>query len=259
MSTLSLTEAMFQDYVLGGGGRIAAEVAGADDAFRKARLDIYRDAYRLRLVEVLASDYAALKAQCGEAFDAMAEEYLAAHPSVHRNVRWFGAGLADFLRKHPRHSSQPLLADLAAFEWALGLAFDAPDEATVTFDEVAGVSPEHWPDLRFDTHASLQVLKLGTGSVAAWNAFHAGESHASVADAGTAVDWAIWRKALSPYFRSLEKDEAWALAAVRQGSGFGELCAGLCDWVAEADAAPRAARMLRGWVEEGWISALRLS
>ena len=258
MSSLSLTEAMFQDYVLGTDARIVGEVAGADDDFRKVRLDIYRAAYRLRLVEVLGSDYAVLKSHCGDTFEAIAEEYLAAHPSTHRNVRWFGAGMAMFLRQHPRHGGQPLLADLAAFEWALGLAFDAADLAAVTFDQVAGVAPEQWPELRFAAHPSLQVLTLRTAAIAVWNAANSGESGEAPQE-NSAVDWAIWRKGHSPHFRSLETDEAWALAALREDCPFGEICAGLCDWVAEADAAPSAAQLLRGWVEEGWIASLRTS
>ncbi len=35
---------------------------------------------------------------------------------------------------------------------------------------------------------------------------------------------------------------------------FGEICAGLCEWVDEAQAPARAAGMLRAWVDEGWIA-----
>ena len=38
-----------------------------------------------------------LKAYIGdEIFDAIARDYIDAHPSVFRNVRWFGGHLADF-------------------------------------------------------------------------------------------------------------------------------------------------------------------
>ena len=39
-------------------------------------------------------------------------------------------------------------------------------------------------------------------------------------------------------------------------ASFGEICAGLCERVAEEEAAARAAGMLRGWVEAGWIAEL---
>ena len=68
--------------------------------------------------------------------------------------------------------------------------------------------------------------------------------------------WAIWRKQFSPYFRSLETDEAWALDAMVNHLNFGEICAGLCHWLPDEQAAPRAATLLRGWVDEGWIASL---
>jgi len=51
-------------------------------------------------------------------------------------------------------------------------------------------------------------------------------------------------------------DEAWALDAMMKHLSFGEICAGLCQWLAEDQAAPRAAALLRGWVDEGWIAAV---
>ena len=117
MSALTGTQAGFQAYVLAGDAAIVTDIAGADDAFRRTRLDIYYNAYRLRLAEVLATDYEILKAYIGDGiFDAIGRDYIAAHPSVFRNVRWFGGHLADFLRDEPRYAGQPILADLARFD-----------------------------------------------------------------------------------------------------------------------------------------------
>ena len=257
MSSLPLTESAFQDYVLGAESPIAGEIAGGNDEFRRIRLDIYRDAYRLRLIEVLGNDYPVLKAHAGdERFDAIATAYIAAHPSAFRNVRWFGGEMPGFLRRQPGHVDRPVFADLALFEWTLGLAFDAPDQDAVDFAAVASVAPADWPGLRFRAHASLQVIELGTNAVAIWKTIDGDGQDITAEAVSEPVAWAIWRKALSPYFRSLAPDEAWALASLRDGASFGEICAGLCEWVAENEAAPRAAQLLRGWVDEGWIAGL---
>jgi hypothetical protein len=257
MSSLLRIESGFQDYVLGTDAGIAAEIDGGDEDFRRSRLDIYRDAYRLRLTEVLGSDYPALRSHAGgEWFEAMAAGYIAAHPSVFRNVRWFGAAVPGFLREQPGHPDRPVLADLAQFEWTLGLAFDSPDQDATDFADVAAITPDAWPDLRFEVHGSLQTLELRTNAVAIWKAIVAGGPAVAAEPLAETVVWAIWRKALSPFFRSLAADEAWALSAMRDGRNFGEICAGLCDWVPEDEAAPRAAQLLRGWVDEGWIAGL---
>ena len=257
MSPLSSTQAGFQAYVLAGDGAIVAEIAGADDAFRRARLDIYYHAYRLRLAEALATDYAILKTYVGdELFDAIVQDYIEAHPSAFRNVRWFGGRVADFLHKAPRFAEQPILADLARFEWTLGLAFDAADTVALQFEDVAAVPPDAWAGLRLAPHPALHIVELRTNAVAIWNELKNADRGLAPETLPEPVRWVIWRKHLSPYFRSLEADEAWALEAMMSHLTFGEICAGLCQWLSEDQAAPRAAALLRGWVDEGWIAAV---
>lgn len=257
MSALTGAQASFQAYVLAGDGGIVAEIAGADDTYRRTRLDIYYNAYRLRLAEALATDYAILKTYIGdEIFDAIVRDYIDAHPSVFRNVRWFGGQLADFLRAEPRYAGQPILTDLARFEWTLGLAFDAADTAALQFEDVAAVPPEAWASLRLTPHPALHVVELRTNAVAVWNALKNEDRGIAPENLAEPLRWAIWRKQLSPYFRSLETSEAWALVAVRNHVSFGDICAGLCQWLPEEQAAPRAAALLRGWVDEGWIASL---
>jgi hypothetical protein len=257
MSALSGTQAGFQAYVLAGDGAIVAEIAGVDDAFRRARLGIYYNAYRLRLAEALATDYEILKTYAGDGiFDAIVRDYIDAHPSVFRNLRWFGGHLADFLRDEPRYAGQPILGDLARFEWTLGLAFDAADAAALRFEDVAAVPPEAWAGLRLTPHPALHVVDLRTNAVAVWSGLKNANHGIAPESLPEPLRWAIWRKQLSPYFRSLDADEAWALDALRNRLSFGEICAGLCQWLPEEQAAPRAAALLRGWVDEGWIAAL---
>jgi hypothetical protein len=257
MSALIDTQARFQAYVLAGDGAIVTDIAGADDAFRRTRLDIYYTAYRLRLAEALASDYEILKAYIGdEVFDAIVGDYIDAHPSVFRNVRWFGGRLADFLHDEPRYAGQPILADLARFEWTLGLAFDAADTASLRFEDLAAVPAEAWTELRLTPHPAIHVIELQTNAVTIWNELKNADNGIAPESLPDPLRWAIWRKQLSPYFRSLETDEAWALDAMRNHLCFGEICAGLCQWLPEEQAAPRAAALLRGWVDEGWIASL---
>jgi hypothetical protein len=71
-------------------------------ADRLTLLGVHRDAYSLRLIEVLTDDFPGLMAMCGQAdFDHVARAYIAAHPSHHPSVRWFGLRLADFMAATP--------------------------------------------------------------------------------------------------------------------------------------------------------------
>src|SRR5205814_9105634 len=85
----------FQDYLLASSESFAAAVRDTKKADRTTLLDVYRDGYALRLVEVLTNDYPGLMAMAGPAdFDHLARAYIAAHPSRYASVRWFGQHLA---------------------------------------------------------------------------------------------------------------------------------------------------------------------
>lgn len=219
------------------------------------RLAIYADGYRLRLIEALETDYAAVKAAAGhKRFEQLARGFIAIHPSRHPNLRWYGAGFAAFLREAlPR---RPVLAELAEFEWAIGLAFDAADAPVVTIEDLARVSPELWPMLSFTLHPAVQRLTLQTNAPALWAAVDQGRT-LRARRAGTARTWAVWRRELMPRYRMLPADEAWALAAVARGRNFAQLCAGLCRWVPEEQAPMRAASLLKTWVVEGMVRAVQ--
>jgi Putative DNA-binding domain len=256
MSPLALTQRDFQEFVMGNSAAIDAQIVGNRD-FRQVRLGIYYDAYRLRLTEALSKDYEALCACLGtEAFNRMADKYLSAFPSTFRNLRWFGGRLADFLASDPAYRDEPVLAELARLEWAMGLAFDAPDDASLAFEDMATIAPEAWSELRFELHPSVQVLALRSNAVAIWHAVN-DETGEEVApryeDAPTR--YIVWRRELASYFRSCDAAEAWAIEAVREGKSFAEICAGLCEWVTEDAAPARVAGYLREWVDEGWIRA----
>ena len=260
MNPLALTEARFQDNVLTGNPAIDNEIEGVSEQFRNTRLGIYRDAYRLRLMEVLGTDYEVLRKYLGDKlFQSLAEDYIADYPSTFRNVRWFGGKLEEFLRSSSRYVRHPELAELAHFEWSLGRAFDAQDTEVVPFEEVAAVTPQAWAELRFIPHPALHVLTLQTNAVAIWKAVGNDDHSIEAENYLEPVAWAVWRDEHSPCFRSMKFDEAWALSAMMSQASFGELCAGLCDWVAEKDAAARAAGLLRGWVDAGWIARLQIA
>ena len=260
MNSLRQTQSEFQRYVLRGEGGIAGEIAGPDDEFRRIRLDVYYDAYRLRLVEVLGSDFETLRSFAGEEkFEAIARAYLDAHPSTFRNVRWFGGRLAGFLREHAHYRAEPALAELAEFEWTLGLAFDAPDEPVLAFDDLAGLPADAWAGVGFRPHPSLHTLELRWNIPAIWNAIERKETLPAPIETAEAVTVAIWRRDHSSHFRSLPADEARMLHAARDGASFPEMCEQLALEHGEEAAAVRAAELLRGWVDQGWLSDYTLA
>ena len=247
----------FQDFLLAGGDGFAAAVRDSRKADRTTLLDVYRDGYALRLIEVLTNDYPGLMAMCGPAdFDHLARAYIAAHPSRHPSVRWFGRDLADFAASTPPYSGAPACAEMARFEWALGDAFDSPDMPPIAATELMTLPPEAWETLQFAVLPSLRRLTLAFEIPQAWQ--QAGEvepGNLEVEPAPEPAPWVIWRPEFMTSFRSLEADEAAMLDALVRGLPFPDLCEALVEQVSEDQIPARASGLLRTWVDEGMIAS----
>lgn len=261
---------------------LRTRVLDTNKATRDVLLGVYRDAYTLRLIEALQTDYPGLHAMAGPAdFDAMARAYIEAHPSRHPSVRWFGRDLAAFLAVTPPFSAAPAASEMARFEWALGEAFDAPDASSLTFDDLVALPSDAWNSLRLVFLPSLHRLVLRHQVPQAWlkrDSVAAGNLDVPPAAAPDAldikawlgVDWLIWRTTpdSETQFRSMEPDEASMLDRASAGASFPELCEGLAafapigdtgsaddtDDAAAAWSAQRAAGLLRAWVDAGCVT-----
>ncbi|HXV11317.1 MAG TPA: DNA-binding domain-containing protein [Burkholderiales bacterium] len=253
MSALARLQRGFQSNVLQGDRRFEHQVAGTARVSAACRLAIYSGAYRARLVEALGKDYPGLRALAGQPrFERLANEYIAACPSSFPNLRWYGGELAAFLGASG-HRRAAALAEMAAFEWQLGLAFDAADAAPLTTDDIAGVPPEEWPRMRFRTHPSVRRLSLRYNVPAIRSASEDGAPLPRLERGSAPIAWLIWRQDLTARFRSLEGDEARAFDALMRGADFGEICAELGD---SAEPALRAAALLKGWTADGLLAGL---
>ena len=249
----------FQDYLLATSDTFQAAVRDTSKADRITLLDVYRDGYALRLIEALTTDYPGVMAMAGPAdFDHMARAYIAAHPSRHPSVRWYGRGLADFLSRTEPYSRTPAAAEMARFEWALGEAFDSPDVTPITADALMALPQEAWETLAFTTLPSLRRVILAFEAPQAWQRREEVEpGDLSVERAPEPLTWAIWRPDLVSNFRSLDADEAVMLDALVEGRPFPELCEAVAPFTGEDQAPARAAGLLRAMVEGGMIADFR--
>jgi hypothetical protein len=251
MKRLQDLQSGFQDYVLGDGAvapDLQAAIRQQVGLGAPARLAIYHNAYRARMREALNEAFERTWTYAGDAlFGELADAYLAAHTSTFCNLRWFGNRFADFVRGQlPEHQ---FVAELAAFEWALGLAFDAPEAKVADAGTFSALAPEAWADLVLTLHPSVQLLRMDYNSVALWQALGEGTEPPAAAALPAACTWLVWRKDNQPHFRSLDPFEAAALAAVAAGSTFGEVCG-----QAEGpDAAMRLGACLQNWMKQSML------
>lgn len=258
MGALQKLELDFQECMLRNNLNMQGQVVSTARAGAAERVRVYVEAYRLRLLEVLQDNYTGLHGLLGdEQFDAMGRAYIDAHPSTHPSVRWFSRRLEDFLKYAEPYVEHPYLAEMAAFEWAQGLTFDAADEPVAGLESLASVPPDAWAGLRFTLHPAVQRLALRWNVPQVWQTLEAGEAP-ELEQSDTPLPWLLWRADLLTHWRSLNDDEAWALDAVSDGRNFAELCEGLCQWHEASTVAMQAASLLKRWVSDGLIAAVSI-
>jgi hypothetical protein len=257
MSSLSTLQRDLQSHLLGADDGIVAAIVDAPPLATLERLGIYRNAYRARLIEALDDTYPILHAVLGdEAFAALGEEFVAAHPSVHRSIRWYGGELAEFLRRQPPYAEQPIFAGLALLEWTLAEVFDAADADTKPRAALSAIDPSAWSGLHFEFHPSLRRLDLEWNTTAVWQAMSHEETPPDPECAEYPMPWLLWRQDLQNYFRSMPAEEAAALESALRGANFGEICAALAEWLPDEEIPLRAAGLLGLWADSGIIVAI---
>ncbi len=255
MSPLQTLQKDFMNWLLTQQPAIKQHVTGTRKVGIEARLGIYEEAYRLRLLEALQDSYPALHTLLGdERFEALAFAYIRHYPSHHFSIRYFGHQLFQFLSSNPDYQDQPFLAEMALFEWTLRDAFDASNSPRLTTADLASIPPEQWGTLTFELHPSVQRIDLSWDVPKLWQAIEQDAPPIQPRQKEHLITWLIWRKDLTTYFRSLEVDEAWAIGAVIQQRNFENLCHGVCEWIDEQHAPERVARFLARWVQEGILA-----
>jgi hypothetical protein len=245
-----------QRHVLGLNSSIGAAIIDSPPLSVAERLDIYRNAYQLRLTEALKDTYPVLHELLGdEVFAALGLAYIARNPSVYRSIRWYGAELPQFLAENAPYDDQPVLSEVALLEWTLSEVFDAEDAAAIDRSALAALPAQRWGSLQFEFHPSLRRLALLWNAVPVWQSMSRDETPPAPKCADAAVTWLLWRKDLKNYFRSLDGAEACALDAALEGANFEEICQVLREWLPDAKIPAAAANYLAVWADSGIIAA----
>jgi hypothetical protein len=256
MSELMHLQRCFQIDVLERGTASLAEHLVEDvRCTTEKRLGIYKDAYRIRLREALASNYPHLNQLLGhQAFDSIADGYIDAHRSQHPSIRWYGHGLGSLLAE--LIPAQPWIGEVAQWEWAINATFDAPDAVPLKAEELGVFSPGDWPQLRFGLHPSVQLLSLHSNAPRIYKALSEQLSRPEATLDGSS--WLIWRQELTPRYRSLGASEAAALLVLFANGSFEELCTALCKHHTGTEVPTRAVMLLKEWLSAEMLCSVSL-
>jgi len=212
------------------------------------RLEIYADMYRARLVDVLREDFPRALAHLGDdAFRALANRYLAQHPSTHPSVRHLGNRFADFLAGQA--AVPPWLGDLARLEWARVEVFDAPDAEPLRLADLKSVPPADWPALRLRPIPACLVIESPWPIHELWTAGEV-DFGQPLPDGPRPGVVRVWREGFSVSHTAMGERERRAFALLQRGAPFARLCAALEDDLDPEAAAREVGGLLMRWLED---------
>lgn len=244
--------------------RDGADAAGLLAGDFATGLEVYRRAYRARLVAALTDNFTVLARALGdEAFDALGRAYLDARPSRHPSIRWFGHELADFMvaagEELVPHAS---LVDFARMDWALRGAFDAAEAPVLDPATLAALSPDDWADLVLHLQPHVQRVTLTHAIEPAWRVLRewdpeSGDDQPELPEPVPHQHVLLaWRQDGETRWRSLEPLEAALVDGVASGLPFALLCERAAAVLGDAEAAaPAVIGALQRWLADGLLQS----
>lgn len=242
-------------------------LVGEEEAFpddgddrRAAGMQVYRNAYRARLVDALADTFERTARLAGEeAFRQAAVHHLIVHPPASWTLDLAGAGFPETCRE--LFANDPDVSEIAWLEWAMHCAFVARDAAPMTAREFSDACSElsevQWSNLR---------LELLPGTAIGVATHHLPKLWSSLKDeAGTAEiellpdvhDAVVWREGESPVFILVAQESGRALQIVQSGGTLGDMCSRVSPSSDSEAVGQMVSGMLRNWLDLGLIHKIR--
>lgn len=250
MNGLAALQHEFMRYLHEAPNAFVDTLAASEGLAPAARAHIYRNAYRVRLLDTLKDSFDKTWAWLGDdAFEDAGLRYIADHPPTQFSLRPFGDRYADWL--NGAWPADPEVAELARLDWAMRNAFDGADAQPLDGAALAGVSDEDWATVVFSLHPTAQMLRVQRNTLDLWHAMDRGDTPPAVIDLAQPVTVLVWRKGVQPHFRSIDAAEAGMLNALQRGTPF----AAACETVESDDAQALIGGWLARWLEDGLLCA----
>ena len=191
-----------------------------------ARLGIYRNNAFTGLRKALTAAYPVIERLVGaDFFRYAAYEYIRQQPSRSGDLADYGSAFPDFLASFEATRKLVYLPDVARLEQAFNHAYHAADHAPLTLSDLAQISPEQYPALRFQLHPSARLLQSDYPIVRIWEVNQAdynGDQQVDLNSGGCQV--LVIRPQLAVKIVLLETAEYALLDALSAGLSFADAC-----------------------------------
>lgn len=199
----------------------AAVPAGLQDALGRAagrRFNVYRNNVAYSLTEALHQGFPVLARILGvQNMNALAAEFLRAHPPQSPLMMHYGAALPDYLAQVPQLANAPYLPDLARLELALRRSYHAADAAPIP-PEALAIEPELLLKSRLELAPAAELIRSDWPIFGIW---HYHSTDGAPEPAGGAEDVLITRPEFDPVPVLLPPGGADWIAALGAGHTIG--------------------------------------
>lgn len=257
MQTLRELQSCFIDCLTKDSAEMGELIEADSLAEQQARLGIYKNAYRIRLRQVLETDHEILWTYLGDAlFEQLTNGYINSHPSSYTSLRNYCDQLPEYLANTPPFNEHPIIIEIACFERLLMDVFDAGEARRAGLSELRALSPQHWPAMQLRFHPSVQLLKTDWNSIETWKALK-NDTDPPAANNDSVHYWLLWRDTdrLSQ-FRPLEENEYALLLQAISGETFSTLCESLLGWHPEHEVSSVSLHYITAWLEQNLITKI---
>lgn len=225
-----------------------------------SRVEVYREQFRLRHLKNVADDYPTLAWAVGgaDAFSALADEYLAAHPPCTWDLQRLGAEMPRFVSTHARWAKDPSARDAACLDWAFMEIFDAPDAPPFDMSLLASTPEDRWTSARIDLLPALRLVAMKSSLHEVRDALKQGAPAGRPTAAETRV--VVWRDpACFPRSIAVEPGAFDLLVRLRDGDPLGPACEGAARAMGEdvSRFGEHVGTWFQEWTVRGWIARVR--
>jgi len=201
----------------------AARHVTANGIDAAARLRIYRNHLLISLTEALQTTFPTVAKLVGEGFFVrLAHGFIAAHPPQRPCLSEYGGAFPAFVAGFEAAGALPYLADVARFDWAINVAFNAPDAPPFDVTEVQALPADRLARSGFALHPSFQLVESRFPIDEIWRANAREEFADNPIDLNSGpVALAVWRDPDDVAWRRLAAGEAAFVGALTRGLALG--------------------------------------
>jgi len=216
------------------------------------RLDIYHNAYRLRLIDVLLDTFEHTSIYLGDDwFNQLAADYVQLHHSTYNNIGLYGKDFPSFLAE--RFPEDGEVSELALMDWTLRRAFDGADSSVMTQEDLQQLVSVESTGILLQAVPTMTICTQHFNTLDIWHAINQDQTPPVVEQLPQPIDILIWRKGHSPHFRSLTKIEAIAIDRVCSEGTLDAIGVTLENEFPDVDVATELGVMLHRWLDEELI------